>query len=302
MKRFSGPLHWRWVVLFILILIFLQACQLLPETDDSQHLAETYVAETLGAVALEMTLTQLATDIQGVSLAEQQTPEPPETEEQEPTATLSPTIMLTATRSVPVVTVSRSTNCRTGPGQDYDRIGALTVGQEAEVIARNADSSYWIIRNPNRAGECWLWGFYATVEGPTVNLPVWEPPPTPTPVPIVHRSGTLELQENWGADLDQGATGFWATTDFLFHVIPPDEYLNPVNGARFLRWGGTEPTFNECSNAALVTAEIPLSQLGNGIYFCYQTTGGRYGRFRVTGLTDPPGRVLTISFTTWDIP
>ena len=300
MKQLLRHPHWQWIVLIILVLVAANACQFLPQEDTIQGQAETIVAETLGAIALEMTLTQLATDIEGVSLAEQQTPEPPPAEEL--AATPSPTITFTPTRSVPVVTVSRSTNCRTGPGQDYDRIGALTVGQEAEVIARNADSSYWIIRNPNRAGECWLWGFYATVEGPTANLPVWEPPSTPTPVPIVHRSGTLELQENWGADLDQGATGLWVTTDFLFHVIPPNEYLNPVNGARFLRWGGTEPTFNECRNAALVTAEIPLSQLGNGIYFCYQTTGGRYGRFRVTGLTDPPGRVLTISFTTWDIP
>lgn len=302
MKHLSGHPQWRWAILITLVLVLFQACQFMPQTDETQDQAETMVAWTMEAIALQMTLTQLATEIEGVSQAEQETPEPPEVEEQEPTATLTPTVELTATRSVPVVTVSRSTNCRTGPGTDYDRVGALAVGQEAEVIARNADSSYWIIRNPSRAGDCWLWGFYATVEGPTANLPVWEPPPTPTPPVTAHRSGTLELQENWGADLDQGATGFWATTDFVFYVVLADEYFEPVNGARFLRWGGTEPTYHECSTAALVTAEIPLSQLGTGIYFCYQTTGGRYGRFRVTGLTNPPGRVLTISFTTWNIP
>ena len=42
--------------------------------------------------------------------------------------------------------------------------------------------NYWIVNNPDRPGECWLWGQYASVSGDTSSLPVRTPPPTPTPL------------------------------------------------------------------------------------------------------------------------
>jgi hypothetical protein len=76
------------------------------------------------------------------------------------------------------------TNCRTGPGAAYDRVGALLMGEVAEVVGRHADRDYWIIRNPDRPGElCWLWGQYATLTGDTGTLPLFTPPPSPTPSP-----------------------------------------------------------------------------------------------------------------------
>ena len=103
-----------------------------------------------------------------------------------PAATMTPIVLFTAT-PIPVgaaqVTVSVPTNCRTGPGRTYARLGGLQVGQVAEVVGRNAASTYWIIRNPARPSEtCWLWGEYATVTGDTGSLTVYTPPPVPTPV------------------------------------------------------------------------------------------------------------------------
>jgi len=98
-----------------------------------------------------------------------------------PTAVFTPTITLTPTPSVPMVSVSMDTNCRTGPGKVYDYIGALLIGEKAEVVGKNTASNYWIIKNPDSSGNCWLWGFYATVEGNTSNLPEVSVPPTPTP-------------------------------------------------------------------------------------------------------------------------
>lgn len=50
------------------------------------------------------------------------------------------------------------------------------------MVGRSADGNYWIIRNPDRAGElCWLWGEHAIVTGVPGILPVFTPPPTPTP-------------------------------------------------------------------------------------------------------------------------
>jgi len=100
-------------------------------------------------------------------------------------ATPSPTVTLTPegtpTQEGPTVSVSVDTNCRSGPGKQYDIIGALLVGETAQVVGRTADGQYWIIKNPDRAGECWLWDYYASVTGPTDPLPIFTPPPTPTP-------------------------------------------------------------------------------------------------------------------------
>ncbi|MBI5962080.1 MAG: hypothetical protein HY863_01270, partial [Chloroflexi bacterium] len=112
------------------------------------------------------------------------TPEPPTftpTETITPTLTLIPTLPFTATLEIPLISVSVPTNCRNGPGKVYNMVGALLIGQVAEVYGRNESNNYWYIRNPG-AGDpfCWVWGEYATLIGPVMLLPVFTPPPTPT--------------------------------------------------------------------------------------------------------------------------
>ena len=91
-----------------------------------------------------------------------------------------------------MVSVSVDTNCRIGPGKIYELIGALLVGEEAEIIARDPSGLYWYIKSPDRGGFCWLWGNYATTKGNTASLPVFTPPPTPTftptPTPAINFS------------------------------------------------------------------------------------------------------------------
>jgi uncharacterized protein YgiM (DUF1202 family) len=87
----------------------------------------------------------------------------------------------TPTPSVPQVTVSVNTNCRTGPGTQYDLVGALLVGQVGIVVGKNTATGYWIINNPGQSGTCWLWGQHATVSGNTAGLTEYAIPATPTP-------------------------------------------------------------------------------------------------------------------------
>ena len=104
------------------------------------------------------------------------------TETLTPTATLSATPTLTFTPLIPLISVSVPTNCRNGPGKVYDMVGALLVGEIAQVYGRDPTSNYWYIRNPDSGSEfCWVWGEYATLTGPILLLPVLTPPPTPTP-------------------------------------------------------------------------------------------------------------------------
>ena len=98
------------------------------------------------------------------------------------TPSLTPTLTLTSTPDVTRLTVSVETNCRTGPGQAYDVVAVLMPGTPAEVVGRNASGDTWIIKLPsNPSVTCWLWGYWASVEGNTAGLTVYTPPPTPTP-------------------------------------------------------------------------------------------------------------------------
>jgi hypothetical protein len=119
-----------------------------------------------------------------------------------PSVTLSPTPIFTATSGIPQISVSVATNCRVGPGKVYDRVGALLVGEVAEVVGRNQVSNYWYIREPTRNVYCWLWGEYATVTGNFAALPVYTPPPTPTPMPDFDADyDGLETCNGWWTDI-----------------------------------------------------------------------------------------------------
>ena len=118
-------------------------------------------------------------ETEGAKPTETQTPTP------SPTSTLTPTITPTSTPAAPMVSVSIDTNCRFGPGDVYDYLGALMVGESSEVLGKNSAETFWYIRNLDPPPEfCWIWGYYAEVEGDTSSLPVLTPPPTPTPSPV----------------------------------------------------------------------------------------------------------------------
>jgi hypothetical protein len=97
-----------------------------------------------------------------------------------------------------------------GPGRAYDRVGALLVGEVAEVYGVSPNGNYWYIRNPDRANDfCWLWGEYATLAGNFAALPVFTPPPTPTPVPdfTAEYAGLEVCTTSWWVDLRLENTG-----------------------------------------------------------------------------------------------
>ena len=101
---------------------------------------------------------------------------------QTPTPTETPTVTPTFTPSIPIARVSQNTNCRTGPGTEYDLVYIFMAGDEAEIIARSSVPNYIIIKIPDGSGrKCWLWMQYGEQTGSTDDLPEKTPPPTPTP-------------------------------------------------------------------------------------------------------------------------
>lgn len=173
----------------------------LPATADPNIMA-TFVAQTVSVALTQTALPSFAPIVQA-----SETPlftTTPEIPTLSPTVTLTPAPIFTSTPIVPMISVSIATNCRTGPGKVYDRVGALLVGQMAEVVGRNATGNYWYIRNPSSSGNfCWLWGEYATVTGNFTDLAVFTPPPTPTPMPSFELDyGGKDSCVGWWIDLD----------------------------------------------------------------------------------------------------
>jgi hypothetical protein len=151
-------------------------------TDEPDAAAQTAAAQTVVAYAVETQLSQLTMELPTPpvftpTLLETQTqlvlPTATDTSTPEPTFTFTP--------SKPIISVSKNTNCRTGNAKNYDYVGALVTGEQAEMLARDS-GNYWYVRLPS-GKMCWLWAEYATITGDTSQLPVFTPPPSPTPAP-----------------------------------------------------------------------------------------------------------------------
>ena len=193
------------------LMLLFSGCGLSTSTSqDPEANLETIVAETVKAQEKIETAVAQTLAVKEVNNIDD-VPTPDMQSEVDATMTLTPTITNTSTidptstLSVPKVQVGVDTNCRFGPGVPYDILGALLVGEQVEVVGRWSEGDYWIVQNPDNEGECWLWGRYATLEGPTDFLPVYTQPPTPTPTitPTHTITPTSTTAVSW--------TGSWST-------------------------------------------------------------------------------------------
>lgn len=69
------------------------------------------------------------------------------------------------------LTANTTLNVRYGPGLGYQAFGLLYSGQQAEMLARSADSQWVKIRDANGT-QGWVYAYYTTPTVPVANLPV----------------------------------------------------------------------------------------------------------------------------------
>jgi hypothetical protein len=96
------------------------------------------------------------------------------------TAISGPAGTITPTYSVPMLEVEEPTNCRSGPGQNFEVITVFQSGANAEIVGRYQDNNWWLINNPFGSGTCWISGEFATVSGSESTVKVVTPPPPAT--------------------------------------------------------------------------------------------------------------------------
>ena len=96
----------------------------------------------------------------------------------------SPALTITSTYSVPMLTVQESTNCRTGPGEEYEVVVTYLAGKKLEIAGRYDPGNFWLVKsNESPTGSCWLWGQYVEVVGSYWTVASVTPPATATSAP-----------------------------------------------------------------------------------------------------------------------
>jgi hypothetical protein len=98
-------------------------------------------------------------------------------------ATRTPKPTITPTYSVPILRITQNTNCRTGPGSQYDILFTWLPGATAVITARYPELNYWVVKLPDSDATCWVWGEYATPVGSYWTVPSTTPPATSTAAP-----------------------------------------------------------------------------------------------------------------------
>jgi hypothetical protein len=272
MRKRAAPIH---AVVVSLILASL-ACQAPfgqttqePTQPEGSSDIGTSVAATVAAVS---TLT-----VQAVGAAvPTDTPQPPaasDTPEPSltPTETMVPTDTLTPTPSAPTAYLTENTNCRKGPLAVYDLVATYLTGKVLNIIGQNAAGDYVYVVDPEPPGkQCWLWMRYVQVTGSVAQVPVFTPPPTPTPsydwtanwnVWVNGTAGTMNITQN-GSSISGTLTGSGLTYDIAGTVS-----------------AGGRKVSGQAKQGGSVEAEFTWTMLDN------------MDQFRGSYTTPPPGSV-----------
>jgi hypothetical protein len=142
----------KFLMLFLAVGVLIASCNL-PMTDASDPQIATAAALTVQAA---LNATPLAS----------------------PTLEVAPTTQAISTPTYiqPMASVGDVTNCRKGPGTNYERVTQILPLESVKIIGFFSPN-YWIVSS--RDGECWLSGEFATPVGSFAAVPTVTAPPTP---------------------------------------------------------------------------------------------------------------------------
>lgn len=109
--------------------------------------------------------------------------------QQAPTVTGTPSGVIATVR----VDQAEIPNVRSGPGRYYPKIGVLLPGQQVPVKGKSSGGDWILVVYPGvTGGEGWVYSPYLQLT--PGEIPVIEPPPTPTPLVTQTINATLAAQ------------------------------------------------------------------------------------------------------------
>lgn len=146
---------------FITAGLVLSACNMPEDTAASQELMMTAAAMTVES-ALKTPLASPTAATPNIVVGETQGASTP--------------AISTPSAGQALASVGDVTNCRTGPGTNYERVTQILPADQVPIIGF-FPPNYWIV-NTN-LGQCWLSGEFTTPSGNFAAVPTVTAPPTP---------------------------------------------------------------------------------------------------------------------------
>ncbi len=174
-------------MVFLIGLAVLLACACNFSLPDNSTPTLDIIAIQLAQKTIEAQFTETAMLIPVAGGDIEPATETPAVQITSPVITIIPSATPTAIFTVPIVTVSINTNCRSGPNIVYDYLGALLVGEKTEVIGKHPEKNWLLVENPDKDGICWITSQYATITGDISKLP------TPILPPFYDWNGTWKF-------------------------------------------------------------------------------------------------------------
>ncbi len=83
--------------------------------------------------------------------------------------------------SAPTLTVREATNCRAGPGTNYDILFTYQPGTKLPIVGRYEPGDFWQVKSDKSpTGSCWMWGGSVDVTGNAQEVANTAPTVVPT--------------------------------------------------------------------------------------------------------------------------
>jgi uncharacterized protein YraI len=173
----------------LLLMLILQSCRPATPTPPPPATNTPDIAATRAAAERALTAAALIQPVTTATLVHTRTALPTSTE---PPSTQVPNLASTQSElSIPFISVTTTTNCRTGPGTEFESVGVLQAGEVTQILSRMINADYWLVQNPDRSGACWLWGQNAVTLGNVNLVPLVTAQPTQAPPALTVSSVSL---------------------------------------------------------------------------------------------------------------
>jgi hypothetical protein len=125
--------------------------------------------------------------------------------------------------------------------------------------------------------------------------------PLPPPPQPIHSQDTLQIQQTFSVDLDEGNLASGPDADLWFQAVTASQlFLKPMNGAQLAVGNKSDRGYDGCAAEAFSPNPVALGTLPAGSFVCFATNQGRVGQFRVQALTGGVPKKLTIQYRTWE--
>jgi uncharacterized protein YgiM (DUF1202 family) len=169
-----------------------------------------------------------------LTLAAKSTEAPEETDTPPSTSTVdtTPGPTITPTYSVPMLNVSENTNCRSGPGQNFDILITILAGKSVEIVGKHESDNYWVVKVDGMDTPCWIWGEFSSATGSHWTVPVMTPPTTQAPnspeAPSIANweytcaSGNVNVTIKWNDRADNESGYRIYRNDEMVAELPPN--------------------------------------------------------------------------------